>query len=311
MEGRKADGRPVLRFRSDGTFTVVQFTDVHWQNGDPKDQRTRRLMEQVLEAEEPDLVVFTGDMIESLLCDDPLRSLRQVVSVAEERAIPFAAVFGNHDSEKGSREALATVLEQEFRHSLFQRGPAEVTGVGNYLLPVVRAGGSEPAAILYFLDSGAYAPFRFGHYDWIRRDQVRWFRRQVHGVRESCGELPALAFFHIPLQEYALAWRLGLCEGTKGERVCCPFWNSGFFRAMRQAGNVVGAFCGHDHLNDYEGVLGGIRLCYGRATGYNTYGREEFPRGARVIRLMEGERRFATWLRLDDRSGELTGVPAS
>ena len=38
----------------------------------------------------------------------------------------------------------------------------------------------------------------------------------------------------------------------------------------------------------------------GRASGYNTYGREGFPRGARVITLQEGERQFETWLHLDD-----------
>ena len=57
---------------------------------------------------------------------------------------------------------------------------------------------------------------------------------------------------------------------------------------------------------NFEGTLHGIRLCYGRATGYNTYGREGFPRGARLIELREGERAFSTWLRLE--GGEV--VPA-
>ena len=66
--------------------------------------------------------------------------------------------------------------------------------------------------------------------------------------------------------------------------------------------DVVGTFVGHDHVNDYFGDLHGIRLCYGRASGYNTYGRDRFLRGARVIRLREGERQFQTWLRLSDGS---------
>ena len=61
-------------------------------------------------------------------------------------------------------------------------------------------------------------------------------------------------------------------------------------------------FAGHDHLNDYEGTLHAIRLCYGRATGFNNYGREEFLHGARVIRLDEAAPDFTTWLRLDDGS---------
>ena len=78
-----------------------------------------------------------------------------------------------------------------------------------------------------------------------------------------------------------------------------PALNSGFFAALVEAGDVMGAFCGHDHVNDYEGELFGVRLAYGRATGFAEYGREGFPRGARVIRLYEGRRRFDTWVRLE------------
>lgn len=58
-----------LRVRDDGTFTIVQFTDVHWHNGEPEDLRTEALMERVLREEAPDLIVFTGDMIDG--SDDP------------------------------------------------------------------------------------------------------------------------------------------------------------------------------------------------------------------------------------------------
>lgn len=52
-----------LSFRKDGTFTIVQFTDLHWMDGRPEDQRTREIMERVMDAEKPDLVVITGDVI--------------------------------------------------------------------------------------------------------------------------------------------------------------------------------------------------------------------------------------------------------
>jgi hypothetical protein len=71
------------------------------------------------------------------------------------------------------------------------------------------------------------------------------------------------------------------------------------FAAMHEMGDVMGVFVGHDHVNDFIGDLHGIRLAYGRATGYNTYGRQGMARGARVIRLVEGEQDFTTWLRLE------------
>ncbi|MFZ5825533.1 MAG: metallophosphoesterase family protein [Bacillota bacterium] len=296
-----------LRFRQDSTFTIVQFTDTHWQNGEEADQRTRTLMEQVLDQERPDLTVITGDLIESLRCDDPAASLRAVLAPLEERGVSWAAVFGNHDSEKGTRADLARVM-QACRFSLFQPGPSHLSGVGNYFLQILRPRADQPAATLWFFDSGSYAPFPFGRYEWIHRDQIAWYRRRSARVNAAAGRrcpLPALAFFHIPLPEYR---RIGCSRkriGSKYERVCAPWINTGLFRAMVKTGDVTGTFCGHDHVNDFEGDLRGIRLCYGRATGYNTYGRESFARGARVIRLHEGERRFETWLRLDDGTVEV------
>ena len=290
-----------LRFREDGTFTIAQFTDLHWQNGDEKDRRTRALMDAVLEAERPDLVVFTGDVISGGECADPRRSLREAVDAAESRGLPWAAVFGNHDAEGSvSRAELLDVL-LEHKHSM-TRHTEGIIGFGNYVLEI-RGGDGKAGAALYFLDSGDYSPV--GHiegYDWIRRDRIDWYAGAAADLaaRNGGAPLPALAFFHIPLPEYDEVWDKQICYGNKLERVCAPRVNSGMFAAMVEAGDVMGTFVGHDHINDYWGELHGIRLCYGRATGYNTYGQDGFPHGARIIRLREGERTFSSWLRLDD-----------
>ena len=73
---------------------------------------------------------------------------------------------------------------------------------------------------------------------------------------------------------------------------------------MVDMGDVMGTFVGHDHSNDYSGVLHGIRLCYGRSTRYVSYvegvRKDKFPTGARVIRITAGERQFETWIRQSD-----------
>lgn len=298
-----------LQFRQDRTFTITQFTDIHWKDGGELDQQSRQLMDMVLDAEKPDLVVFTGDIIYTGFvspgtpeCEHPAQAFEQAVHAASSRGIPWAFVFGNHDSEKGiTREELMNAA-MSLPHTVARRGPQELSGVGNYTLQIDGSEG-EPAAVLYFLDSGDHAAVEhIPGYDWIRRDQVNWYAAEARSLRESLGGslLPALAFFHIPLPEFNEVWERETCYGHKFEDVCCPRLNSGFFTAMVEAGDVIGTFVGHDHINDYWGELHGIRLCYGRATGYNTYGREGFPRGARIIRLREGERAFATWLRLAD-----------
>ena len=60
----------------------------------------------------------------------------------------------------------------------------------------------------------------------------------------------------------------------------------------------MGVFAGHDHVDNYIGCLHSICLAYGSKTGLDNYGYLE--KGARVIELYEGERRFKTWLRTLD-----------
>ncbi len=290
-----------LRFRPDRTFTIVQFTDTHWRNSEPADGQTAALMAAILDAEQPDLVVLTGDVIDGSHCRDGAAAWRQAVTPMVERTVPWAAVFGNHDDEGALDRRALLAVQQELPGCLTQAGPAHVSGVGNYVLPVLSSTQNRPAAHLYFLDSHGYAERELTGYGWIRRDQIAWYLETAAALQADNGgePLPALAFFHIPLPEYVEVWDYHICRGEKHEAVCCPPINTGFFAALWEAGDVLGTFVGHDHINDYMGELYGIRLCYGRGTGFNTYGKEGFKRGARVIRLQEGVRDFSTWLRLE------------
>ncbi len=291
----------LLRFREDGTFTIVQFTDLHWQNGEPPDRQTAALMVQVLDGERPDFVVLTGDLIDGSNCRDPAASLRAVVAPILERSLPWAAVFGNHDDEGALSRADLMAVQRELPGCRSESGPKNVSGTGNYMLQVLPARGEGTPTVLYFLDSGSYAPPEIGGYAWIEHDQVAWYLETSAGLTRAYEgvRLPALAFFHIPLPEYNEVWDEHLCQGVKLEEICGPRINSGFFAALYTQGDVCGTFVGHDHVNDFEGTLHGIRLCYGRASGFNTYGRAGFARGARVIQLQEGMRDFRTWLRLE------------
>lgn len=289
--------------RADGTFTIVQFTDLHWNNGEAGDLRTRALMERVLTEEQPDLIVFTGDIIESRRCRDPVKSFRDALSVAASSGIPWAAIFGNHDSEGNVTREQLMQAQLELPGTVAQSGPPEIEGVGNFSLRIEDRDGRICAA-LYFLDSGDYSDHEeAAGYGWIREQQLAWFRQEaeIHRQRNGGVPLPALTFMHIPIPEYRDVWNTRVCFGHRYEKVGCAPVNSGLFAAMLDAKSIQGVFCGHDHINDYAGELFGIRLCYGRASGYSTYGRWLFQRGARVIRLRPGKP-FDTWLRLADGS---------
>jgi len=288
-----------LTFRPNGTFKIVQFTDLHWQNGDKTDMRTKALMERILSEEQPDLIVFTGDVIESMRCKNPLQSYRDAVSVAEKSGIPWASIFGNHDCEQNVTKEQLMKVQLEHTGTIADAGPSSVDGVGNFVIQVMDADG-KGAAALYFLDSGGYSELpSIPGYDWIRQSQVEWIQAQSR-LLKACNDnvtVPALVFLHIPLPEYREVWNTRICYGHRYEKVHSPKINSGLFASMVQSGGVKGIFCGHDHINDYTGMLYGIRLCYGRATGYHTYGRWLYQRGARVIQLRQGQD-FTTWIRL-------------
>ena len=164
-----------LRFRDDKTFTIVQFTDIHWHNGEPIDKQTEALMAMIVDQVAPDLVALTGDILSGGNCKAPRASLNQAVAVFEERRIPWAAVFGNHDYEGSvSREGLMDTMTA-CSMNLAEPGPRDISGVGNYVLRVQSSHGENTAAALYFLDSGRQAPTDIGGYDWIRRDQIEWY----------------------------------------------------------------------------------------------------------------------------------------
>lgn len=295
-----------LKFRDDGSFKIVQLTDLHIgpDDGNEADVKTFKLISEIIQKEIPDLIVITGDLIWSG-AEGAAQTYLRVLDHIAQWDIPFAIVYGNHDSEANVTREELYEMQEGYANSISEPGPDDIHGVGNYSLAIQSREGEEEEALLYFLDSGAYAPINVGGYEWIHSDQVNWYVSESQKHKDlNAGQIPALAFFHIPLPEYKDVLEVGKVTGNKLEPVCSPKINSGLFTAILEEGNVMGTFVGHDHDNDYCGELHGISLCYGRITGYNVYGPKE--RGARVIQLFEGVQRFESWLLIDN--GETTSL---
>lgn len=292
--------KPLLRFNEDNRFRIVQFTDIHWNDGDEKNLQSLSLMKSVLDTEKPALVVLTGDIISGGPTKEPTTAIQTVVSPMIERKIPWAYILGNHDGEGVYSKEQIIQLAESLPFSLTSRGPTNINGVGNYCLPVYSAASGQPAAVIYCLDSNSYEKGNHENYDWIYPSQIQWYREISQKLTATNGgkPLPALAFFHIPLPEFNDVWNTGKCVGRKNETVCCPKINSGMLAAMLEMGDVMGLYVGHDHYNDFEGNWYGIRIGYGRQTGYTKNAIEDMPRGARVIELQENSRTYSTWIRV-------------
>lgn len=289
-----------LRFNDRHRFKIVQFTDIHWKWNKPASNEAHERMAEVLDAEKPDLVVFTGDLVFS----KPAREcLDKALQATLERGIPFAVTWGNHDDEHDlSRQQLTDYLST--KPGNLTSTTEGISGVTNYVLTIKSSNGERNAALLYIFDSNSYSPLKQSKgYDWIKWDQVAWYRQQsAHFTSANDGvPMPALAFFHIPLPEFHEA-TLGpdaFMVGTRKEKVCSPEINSGLGAAMLEAGDVMGAFVGHDHVNDYVTSWRGILLGYGRFTGGATvYNNIPKGNGARIIELTEDSRTIRTWIRI-------------
>lgn len=289
--------QPVLSFQG-GRFKIVQFTDLHWMPGSDKCARTEATLRAVLQAEKPALAVLTGDVITH---DPAEEGWRSIMRIFEEERTPFTVTLGNHDAEYLTREQIFDIVMQS-PYYVGDKGPVDIKGCGNTALPIYGSDGKgKVEAVLYCIDSNDYLPANtHGEYDWIRFEQIAWYRDQSRRFAEANGgkPLPSLAFFHIPLPEYRhVIAREGYFGSFKDEGVGASELNSGLLSSFVDRGDVMGMFVGHDHGNDFIGLEQGVALAYGRTSGWDAYGL--FDRGGRVIELYEGEQRFDTWIRTE------------
>jgi len=83
--------------------------------------------------------VFTGDNIHDPTSAE--RATREFSEPAYSRAIPWAAIFGNHDADMDlTTEEIMDVITT-LPYAVSEKGPDDVFGVGNYALQVVNAAG--------------------------------------------------------------------------------------------------------------------------------------------------------------------------
>jgi len=319
--GRPSPKARELRFRPDGTFKVVQFNDT--QDDELTDRRTVELIEKVLDQEKPDFVVINGDVI-SGGCASRLevkQAINNVVWPMESRRIPWAVTYGNHDEdslpESGVDEAGMLKIYRSYDYNVNADNAAGLTGTSNTIVSIASsAKKNRDAFALWLIDSGRYAPGAingqnfdgYPTWDWIRMDQVAWYREQSQQLEKRLGrKVPGLMFIHIALWEHRFMWWGGVDTrtaadaargrarhgiiGERNEDECPGPINSGMYNAILERGDVKGVFVGHDHVNDYVGDYYGVMLGYAPGTGFGAYGLDGAERnrlrGGRVFELTE------------------------
>jgi len=283
-----------LKFNENKTFKIAQFTDIHWDNNSKNCPETIETIEYVLETEEPDLAILTGDIVTTIPAVEGWKAVSEPFVKA---GIPWTVTLGNHDAEPSiSRDEIFELL-QTIPFFIGKKGP-ELSGCGNYTINIKSPDGKKTLAIIYCFDSNSYSiNKKISDYDWIHFDQIDWYRNASKKATalNNNRPLPSLAFFHIPLPEFNQIVGKETTKGIQDEGVASPKINSGLFTSMLEMKDIMGVFVGHDHANNYIGIHKDIALAFGQVTGADAYG--NFDRGSRIIQMKEGEYAFDSWIR--------------
>lgn len=271
-------------------FVIVSSTDFHYSEDHDENTKVTDLFVRHIKEVKPDLVVLTGDCIQSKYQQIDAIQFAQMM---EKLGIYWTAVFGNHETreDRGFYKYLLFKSFADYDHCLCKFGPDELFGYGNYTINVLGEGGKLNKA-LFFFDSGRdildrdrakYGiPADRKGYDFLKQEQIDFYKNESDRLAAEYGDVSSFMYFHIPLIEYSHAFKegenggyvpSGECEilfGEQYESVGSSSYNSGMFDAILEK-NTKAVFCGHDHVNDWCAIYKGVHLCYNLPGGYAVY----------------------------------------
>ena len=299
-------------FTTDEDFKVLQLTDVHIGGGFmslKKDAMALNAVAAMIKAEQPDLVIATGDVSYPVPFQagtfNNLESAKIFAALMEQLGVYWTLSFGNHDTEAYSyydREFISEFYSsEEFKYCIYTPGPDDVDGYGNQIINVKNSDGIITQS-LYVFDSHSYTDGDFlgifWKYDNIHENQVQWYKDNIIAYneqnnallkemgKEENSDIKSATFFHIPLTEQRDAWyeyrdagyqdteNVKLIYGLAGEGgnvVFCGMHEDNLFETMQELGSTKAIFCGHDHDNNFSIDYKGIRFTYGMSIDYLAY----------------------------------------
>ncbi|KAJ5732376.1 hypothetical protein N7493_003857 [Penicillium malachiteum] len=281
-----------LKFAKDGTFQIAVLEDLHfgenaWDTWGPEqDVNSVTVINRILNAESPDLVVLNGDLItgDNAFLQNATVYIDEIVAPLVERGLTWASTYGNHDSAYNlSREAILEHEHQWPNSRTEKMVSGRDAGVTNYYLPVYasddRKFDGAPEMLLWFFDS------RGGYYyqeldsngdevaqpNWVDESVVNWFTKtNKELVNKYKKIIPSLVFVHIPTNaSLAAQTEIGINAhkepginddytlAQQGEGWCADGNDDGscsyggqdvpFMKALIETEGIIGVFSGHDH----------------------------------------------------------------
>ena len=265
--------------------------------------------------EKPDLVVLMGDNASGENEIEIEKTLLRMTRPYLDYDIPFSFILGNHDLQ-GNIKDIKTMYD------IYRKIPGclmpdekDINSYGDFNITIKSENEDKDAFNLWFIYSGDAAEKKYhSTYDFVKTEQLEMYKQKAEELKKkNGGTVHSVLFQHIPVPEvfdllvkktalsfwtdateglgykkneyYALK-KDGTVEGYMGEVPCSPEYNNGEFAAWKETGDIVAAFFGHDHMNDFIGMTDGIILGQCKTSGFRVYG-DGLMQGVRILDLNE------------------------
>eukprot|EP01084_Bolivina_argentea_P058328 106517_1 len=264
-----------LNCNEKNSFRIVQFTDTHFGESHIGNYMTTSLMNNILDKEQPDLVVLTGDIISGYTWTgnkgwfENLWS--KVVQPMIQRNIPWIFTPGNHDAEgEWNRSQIFNHEINKYSHlgSLTQIGYIDNKTQQNIYFVDIHNDKTSVARI-WMIDSGMNdCNNDYDYFGCIQQSQMEWYLKQTHNI-------PGIIYMHIPsikLMTYYNKKRYPTIGKWTGNNINCfdetHLNNKEFVDYLFENDDIMAMFHGHEHIHDslilYENDL---LIGFGRKSG--------------------------------------------
>lgn len=266
---------------------IIQLSDIHISY--PIQSNTLEAIEKIIYLEDPDLIIFSGDLFHRYHSEeDSIRLITEFNQFMLKCHTKYTFCFGNHDAELSltkvqifkllmKNENFVGVIGEEL-YTRFHRNDSHYKDprIGNFIINVYQK--NKKTAQVLLLDSGRYN--NEGKDGSLTEDQA-----SIQGLDDN--KLPLLIFFHIPLEQFDKYYLTNRIKGLKRERTCFQTEECGLFERLKNFERDVLINCGHDHLNDFELNIDNLWLNMTPGMCFEEYN-EQSVRGYRVFNIEAG-----------------------
>ena len=186
---------------------LSQGEESYWAK-DKKEERCLKYIREIVGNTSPDLILIAGDIVYGEFDHDGT-ALKSFIEFMDSFAIPWAPVFGNHETESRMGADWQCAQLESAKHCLFKQ--RTLTGNGNYTVGIKQ--GDTVTRVFYMVDSNSGYPSEKSianghsqHGAGFGDDQVEWYTNGIKEIKSSYPEVKITFTFHIAIHAFEKAF---------------------------------------------------------------------------------------------------------